>query len=122
MGVFCSTRALIDITGMPLATLSDEIKRNIEQGHYDDYLGHRFVANCASQKMLLLITKKGHGYWFDNIQGQTLNWIKSRVCNEFATVQQGKPVLLTTSIKNYMFQQKTGTVKGWETLSGWILV
>ena len=114
---FVQPGALIDITGMPFTTLSDEIKSNIEQGHYEDYLGHRFVANPLAENVVN--HKKGYGYWFDNIQGQTLNWIKSRVCNEFATVQQGKPVFIDHFNKElHVSKEKLVPVKGWETFIG----
>ena len=114
---FTQPGALIDITGIPFESLSDEVKANIENGLYVDYHGHRFVANPLAENVEN--HKKGYGYWFDNLQGQTLSWIKSRICNEFATVQTGKPVYMDHFNKDlHVSKDKLIPVKGWPTFIG----
>lgn len=114
---FVQPGALVDVTGIPLEAMSDELRAMIEQGQYSDYLGHRFVANPLAENVTN--HKKGYGYWFDNIQGQTLNWIKSRVCNEFATVQQGKPVFMDHFNRElHVAKDKLVPVKSWPTFIG----
>lgn len=114
---FVQPGALVDVTAIPLEAMSDELRAMIEQGQYSDYLGHRFVANPLAENVAN--HKKGYGYWFDNIQGQTLNWIKSRVCNEFATVQQGKPVFMDHFNRElHVAKDKLVPVKSWATFIG----
>ncbi|OBX02210.1 TerL [Gallibacterium genomosp. 1] len=114
---FVQPGALVDITNTPDNALTDELKEMLEEGQYTDYLGHRFVANPLAENVEN--HKKEYGYWFDNVQGQTLNWIKSRVCNEFATVQQGKPVFVDHFNKSlHVAKDKLLPVKGWATYIG----
>lgn len=35
---------------------------------------------------------KGYDYWLDLVSGQPENWVKSRILNEYATVETGKPI------------------------------
>lgn len=114
---FVQPGALLDITAVPEASLSEALKTQIGSGYVADWLGRRFVANPLAENVAN--HKKGYGYWFDNIQGQTLNWIRSRVCNEFATVQQGKPVFMDHFNKElHVSKEKLVPVKGWETFIG----
>ncbi|MEB3492826.1 TerL [Pasteurella multocida] len=109
--------ALIDITGIPHDSLSKEVRAFIKQGLFVDYKGRRFVANPLAENVEN--HKKQYEYWFDNIQGKTLNWIKSRICNEFATVQSGKPVFIDHFNKElHVSKEKLVPVKSWETFIG----
>lgn len=109
--------ALIDITGIKVESLSADIQQMIDQGLYKDYLGRRFVANPLAENVEN--HKKGYEYWLEKVEGQTLNWIKSRLCNEFATVQQGKPVFMDHFNKAlHVSTDKLSPVKGWETIIG----
>lgn len=109
--------ALIDITGIATDRLSAELKAMVDAGLYRDYLGRRFVANPLAENVDN--HKKGYHYWLEKVQGQTLNWIKSRMCNEFATVQQGKPIFADHFNKElHVAKDKLTPVKGWETFIG----
>lgn len=109
--------ALIDITGIKEESLSYELKVMIADGLYKDYLGHRFVANPLAENVEN--HKKGYWYWLEMVEGQTLNWIKSRLCNEFATVQTGKPVYQDHFNKElHVAKDKLLPIKGWPTFIG----
>lgn len=114
---FVQPGALIDVTGVPIESLSADVKTMLDKGQYEDYFSRRFVANPLAENVQN--HKKEYGYWFDNIQGQTLNWIKSRVCNEFATVQHGKPVFMDHFNKElHVAKDKLVPVKSWTTFIG----
>lgn len=109
--------ALIDITGISEESLNENVRQMIAQGLFVDYKGRRFVANPEAENVGN--HKKGFNYWFDNVQGKTLNWIKSRICNEFATVQQGKPVFMDHFNKElHVAKDKLVPVKSWPTFIG----
>ena len=114
---FVQPGALIDITGISPKSLPEDVQAMIDRGLYVDYKGRRFVANPSAENAENL--KKGFNYWIDNVEGKTLNWIKSRLCNEFATVQTGKPVYMDHFNKDlHVSKDKLLPVKGWPTFIG----
>lgn len=108
---------LIEITGTPKEALSPEVRNMIDAGHVVEYLGKTFVANPEAENADN--HKNKHGYWLEKVQGQTLNWIRSRMCNKFAVVADGKPVFGDSFNRDFhVSKTKLLPVKGWTTLVG----
>lgn len=109
--------ALIEITNIPHDALSPEIKANIEKGWFRDIQGKRFVANPLAENVRH--DNKGYSAWFDQLGGASLNWIRSRICNQFVTVADGRPVYGDHFNRElHVAKQKLLPVKGWRTIVG----
>ncbi|NOI66913.1 TerL [Vibrio sp. 99-8-1] len=108
---------ITEISGIPEGALSKDQREMIRKGLFVDYLGKRFVANPDAENVAN--HKNGFGYWLEKVQGQTLNWIRSRMCNVFATVADGKPVFGDSFNREiHVSANKLLPVKGWTTLVG----
>ncbi|WP_027697232.1 hypothetical protein [Vibrio litoralis] len=108
---------ITEITNIPYDALSDAMKAMVDNGLVVDYLGKRFVANPDAENVSN--HKKGFWYWLEKIPGQSLNWIRSRMCNVFATVADGKPVFGDSFNRDFhVSEQKLLPVKGWTTYVG----
>ena len=87
---FAQPGALVEVQpGLPI---SPDLQALIDAGFYADHMGRRFVANPLAENVKN--NKKGYKAWFDQLGGKPLAWVRSRICNTFATVATGKPVFL----------------------------
>ena len=101
--------ALIEVS--PGAPLSPELDQQVSAGNFIDYLGRRFVANPKAENVKN--NSKGYSAWYDQLGGKTLNWIRSRICNRFATVQTGKPVFIDHFNRDmHVAKDRLGPIKG----------
>lgn len=108
---------LIDVTGVPKEGMSPAVRVMYEDGHFVEYLGKTFVANPDAENAVN--HKSQWGYWLEKVQGQTLNWIRSRMCNDFAVVADGRPVFGDSFNREFhVSKTKLLPVKGWVTMVG----
>lgn len=108
---------LLEITGIPRDGLSPEVRKMVDDGYVIEYLGKTFVANPDAENVEN--HKNKWGYWLEKVQGQTLNWIRSRMCNKFAVVVDGKPVYADSFNREFhVSKNKLLPVKGWTTYIG----
>ncbi len=108
---------LLEITSIPEAALSKDVQAMIKAGMVIEYMGKRFVANPKAENHEN--HKKGFGYWLEKVSGQSINWIRSRLCNKFATVLHGKPVYQDEFNRDiHVSKDKLLPVKGWSVFVG----
>ncbi|QJT28392.1 TerL [Aeromonas media] len=100
--------ALVEVS--PGAPMSPDLQALIDAGYFRDYQGRRFVANPKAENVKN--NKKGFDAWFDQLGGKTLNWVRSRICNRFATVATGKPVFIDHFNRDlHVAKDKLGPIK-----------
>ena len=112
---FAQPGALVEVQpGLPI---SPDLQALIDAGFYADHMGRRFVANPLAENVKN--NKKGYKAWFDQLGGKPLAWVRSRICNTFATVATGKPVFLDHFSRSFhVSEDKLGPIKSLPIIIG----